>query len=230
MKTALIHLMIIVFATTSLFQCDRRLEDDIPVPSISFSDNILSLITKETNNLIEYDNSLSNANDESVSFLLHWESFKYTTISNDTIEYQFIKNQLFSIEINSSKHKYENIINKFENDTNLIKIKDNHYKQNNNYIVVGKRYDNGTYLVYLNDKDEEMSNIFKIEEDSRSFNDSVSFKNITYNENGSSCFVAECYLYLLGSAYAGSLLVDDYKRMYGECDYKNHYYYNMLKP
>ena len=151
-------------------------------------------------------------------------------MSNDTIEYQFIKNQLFSVEINTPKHKYENIIDKFENDTNLIKIKDNHYKQNNNYIVVGKRYDNGTYLVYLNDENEEISNIFKIEDDSHSFNDSVSFKNITYNENGSSCFVAECYLYLLGSAHAGSLLVDYYKLMYGECDYKNHYYYNMLKP
>ena len=221
--------MIIVFATTSLFQCDRRLEDEIPVPSISFSDNILSLITKETNNLIEYNNGLSNANDESICFQQHWERFKYTTVSNDTIEYQFIKNKLFSVEINTSKNKYENIINKFENDTNLIKIKDNHYKQNNNYIVVGKRYDNGTYLVYLNDEDEEITNIFKIEADNPSFNDSVSFRNITYTENGSFSFTIQCYLYLSGSAL-GQSIIADYRSILGTYDDYKNYYYNMLKP
>lgn len=229
MKTALIRLMIVVFTTTSLFQCDRGLEIEIPCPSISFSDNILSLITKETNNLIEYDNGLSSANNESVSFQQHWERFKYTTISNDTIEYQFIKNQLFSIEINTPKNKYENIINKFENDTNLIKIKDNHYKQNSNYIVVGKRYDNGAYLVYLNDEDGEITNIFKKDADNHSFNDSVSFRNITYTENGSFSFTFQCYLYLSGSALVQSITAD-YSRILGTYDYKNHYYYNMLKP
>ena len=229
MKTVLFRLFIVVFATTSLFQCDRRLEVNIPSPSISFSDNILTLITKESNNLIEYNNGLSSTNDESVSFQQHWERFKYTTISHDTIEYQFIKNQLFSVEINTPKHKYENIINKFENDTNLIKIKDNHYKQNNNYIVVGKRYDNGTYLVYLNDEDEEITNIFKIETNNLSFNDSVSFRNITYTENGSFNFTIQCYLFLSGYALGQSLTVD-YRRILGTYDYKNHYYYNMLKP
>lgn len=207
MKTFPIKAIAMGVLLIALYGCNHA---KIPTPAISFHEDLTDIYKKETNKLVEQHFAIKEQSPDAISYQQQWIRLKYSTDLNDTIEYFFIKNHLFSVSINSPKFTYENTIKGFDTVPQCIKINNNHYKLNDYYIHIGKRNDNGVYLLYFNDKNDEITRMFQANEE---FNQT---------EKSSEQICAQTLLYLMGRAAGDQMLPEHMQEHYK-------YYMNIFK-
>ena len=147
------HTIFITFLLT-LFGCGNYQQ---PTPAISFNETIEDLLTKETNNL--YDEDIAPGLPGTMQAILKMKKYTYTTNQSDTIEYQFYNGKLCYTLITFKNQSYETLLKSFSKNKQAEKMYKNIFKINDVCIRAGVEHQNNASLLYLNDINNEISDI-----------------------------------------------------------------------
>jgi hypothetical protein len=139
-------------------------------PAISFCEDIVTLQQKESNKLIEHSNCAIDNEPESFGHHLQLMNLKYLTERKDTISYEFVRSRLFSVFITTPNNKYENVVERFRTDEKVSEMKIEFekglyemklFKKDTNIIVIWEEENNTTSLLYLNNENNELEDVFE---------------------------------------------------------------------
>ncbi len=136
---------------------------EIPSPAISFGATPSELTDKETNKWIDLSDNLHKPG--TMAYIYDLKTLKYVTANSDTLIYHFSGNDLLSVLIILKNHKYEDVINIFNQDNNKYHSKGNNFFEdaNNVLIRVGQQDDSkAVSLLYLNNKNKEIDDIINL--------------------------------------------------------------------
>lgn len=165
------------------------------MPAIGFHESIETLFSKSKGKPFDLNVGIEpNSNKESISYMQNWQSVKYATEQNDTLYYWFINKELFGVYITCPNLKYTNTIEQLKKNSGLnFNNEDKYYREANNIIFVGERFDNGTFFIYLNDEFNEISDLVSLLK-----NNNYYWKDFT-NTNDGYQLIVRFYLSLMGS-------------------------------